>query len=192
MISGRSFRRFTVAEYHRLVELGIVTENDGVELIEGLLVTKPSPQSPAHDYASCVLREIIFPLLPAGWIARSGSGVTLADSETEPDLAIVRGDRNTYRNRHPNPADVGVVVEVADSSLDSDRADKCRIYARAGLPEYWIVNVVDGKVEVYTSPSGPTADPAYANRRDCRPGDAVPLVLDGATVAQLAVSEING
>ena len=110
--------------------------------------------------------------------------------DPEPDFAIVRPDPGRYRTRHPGPADIGLVIEVSDRSLDVDRQDKGRIYARAGLPVYWIVNLVDMQVEAYTDPSGPTATPAYATRTDSRAGDSVPVVLAGVTVAQLAVQSV--
>src|SRR5262249_46760367 len=106
------------------------------------------------------------------------------------DCAIVRGNARTYLTRHPGPADIGLVIEVADTTLAGDRADKCRIYARAGLACYWIVNLNDRQVEVYTSPSGPTASPAFAQRTDYHVGDTVPLVLDAATVASIAVVDL--
>jgi Uma2 family endonuclease len=83
-----------------------------------------------------------------------------------------------------------VVIEVSNTSLDTDREDKSRIYARAGLPVYWIVNVVDRQVEVYEQPSGPTADPGYATRTDYKPGDSVPLVLDGNTVGTIPAADL--
>ena len=114
----------------------------------------------------------------------------IADSEPEPDVAVARGDETTYDTRHPGPGDLGLVVEVAYSSLTLDRVHLARIYARAGIVEYWIVNLIDRQVEVYTQPSGPTAAPTYGHRHDYGPGDSVPLVLDGVAVGQVAVSEV--
>ena len=82
------------------------------------------------------------------------------------------------------------MIEVADSSLAGDRVDKGRIYGRAGIVCYWIVNLQDGQIEVYTSPSGPTASPGYGQRQDYRPGDAVPFLLDGALIANIPVAEL--
>jgi Uma2 family endonuclease len=113
----------------------------------------------------------------------------LAESEPEPDLAVVRGDENTYLHRHPGPADVALLVEVADSTLDRDRADKARIYGQAGVPVYWIVNLVDRQVEVYTSPTGPTGA-GYTSRQDLRPGALVPLALPGLALPGVAVAAL--
>ena len=92
--------------------------------------------------------------------------------------------------RHPSPADIGLVIEVSDTTLAADRIDKCRIYARAGIVCYWIVNLNDRQIEAYTAPSGPTASPGYGQRTDYLNGDQVPLVLDGQTVAMIAVQDL--
>jgi len=182
------FRRFSVAEYHRLIELGMLTEDDNIELLEGYLVHKMS-RNPPHDAAIQKGMKRWLRVLPAGWDLRVQSAITLTDSEPEPDFAIVRGDENDYLARHPTAADIGLVVEVSDSTLPGDRDDKGRIYARAGIPCFWIVNLVDGQIEVYTSPSGPVPDPKFAQRVDYRPGDSVSLALGGA-ILHVAVQDL--
>ncbi len=181
------FRRFSVAEYHRLIDLGLITEDDNLELLEGYLVHKMS-RNPPHD--ACLHRALkaLTRALPPGWDVRVQSAVTLPDSEPEPDLAVVVEDPGGYANRHPHAPDVGLVIEVSDSTLAGDRADKGRIYSRSTIPTYWILNVADRQVEVYTSPSGPVALPAYAQRHDCLPNDSVPLPLGGAVVTHLPVA----
>jgi hypothetical protein len=126
-----------------LIQTGILTEGDAVELLEGYVVLK-MPRNPPHDGAIQRLQRRLFRLLPAGWDMRIQSDVTLSDSEPEPDLAVARGDDTTYGARHPGPADVGLIVEVADSTLATDRTDKGRLYARAGVVIYWVVNLPDG------------------------------------------------
>ncbi|HWG45667.1 MAG TPA: Uma2 family endonuclease [Gemmataceae bacterium] len=183
------FRRFSVAEYHKLIEIGILTEDDNLELLEGYLVHKMS-RNPPHDATIQKIMKKLFRLLPPDWDLRVQSAITVTTSEPEPDLAIVRGDENTYLTRHPGPADLGLVIEIADTTLAGDRADKGRIYARADITCYWIVNIVDRQVEVYTIPSGPTASPTYAQRQDFRMGDDVALTLDGNVAANIAVREL--
>jgi Uma2 family endonuclease len=107
-----------------------------------------------------------------------------------PEAAIVRGNARTYATHHPGSADLGLVIEVADSTLDGDRIDKGRIYAEAGIACYWIVNLVDRQIEVYTLPSGANAAPAFAQRQDYRMGDDVALVLDARNVASIPVREL--
>jgi Uma2 family endonuclease len=183
------FRRFSVAEYHRLIELGMLTEDDNLELLEGYLVHKMS-RNPPHDATIQKGMKRWLRLLPAGWDLRVQSAITLTDSEPEPDFAIVRGDENTYLTRHPSAADIGLVVEVSDSTLPGDRDDKGRIYAGAAIPCYWIVNLTDWQVEVYTLPSGPAPVPKFAQRVDYRPGDSVSLVLGGTAQVQVAVQDL--
>jgi Uma2 family endonuclease len=183
------FRRFSVKEYHRLIEIGVLNEDDNLELLEGYLVHKMS-RNPPHDNALVRGNMKWVRALPAGWLVRVQCAITLSDSEPEPDFAIVCGDENTYATRHPSAADVALVIEIADSTLPGDRDDKGRIYARAGIPCYWIVNVNDRWIEVYTSPSGPVADPKSAQRIDHRPGDSVSLTLGNAAPIVLAVQDL--
>ncbi len=182
-------RPFTVDEYHRLIEAGVLTEADPVELLEGWIVYKMT-RNPPHDVALGLTGDALAARLPAGWHVREQSAVTTADSEPEPDLAVTRGVRRDYAARHPGPADLALVVEVAESSLDDDRDDKWRIYARAGIPVYWIVNVVDRRVEVYTDPTGPDPAPGYRRRDDYGPGQAVPFALPGQPPAAIPVVDL--
>jgi Uma2 family endonuclease len=183
------FHRFTVDEYHKLIEIGLLTEDDNLELLEGYLVQKMS-RNPPHDGTLQLVIDALAPHLSAGWCLRQQSAVTMTDSEPEPDVAVVRGDKRSYLTHHPGPADVGLVVEVAETTLPSDRTDKLRIYARAGIPVYWIVNLTDRQVEVYGQPSGPTANPDYATRQTYKPGDGVPVVLDGQPVGNVPAAEL--
>ncbi|MCI0683126.1 MAG: Uma2 family endonuclease [Gemmataceae bacterium] len=183
------FRRFSVAEYHKLIEIGVLTEDDNLELLEGYLVHKMA-RNPPHDAALQKVNRRLFQALPPGWDVRIQSAITLPESEPEPDAAVVRGDENTYVQRHPGPADVGLLVEVSDSTLAADRIDKGRIYARAAIACYWIVNLVDRQIEVYTQASGPAVAPAFAQQTTYRAGDAAPLVLDGVPVATIAVTDV--
>ena len=188
MMAGVSAAQ-SLTEYHRLIELGILTEDDNLELLEGYLVHKMS-RNPPHDAAIQKGNKKWLRILPPGWDLRVQSAVTLADSEPEPDFAIVRGDETAYLTRHPTAADIGLVVEVSDSTLPGDRDDKGRIYARAAIPCYWIVNLNDRQIEVYTSPSGPFPDPKFGQRGDYHVGDSVPLVLSGAAPIQVAVQDL--
>src|SRR5436189_65444 len=110
------FRRFTVAEYHKLIEIGLLTENDRIELVEGYLVNK-MPQNAPHGGGVKALVRKLPTILPAGWELSVQSPVTLSDGEPEPDGAVVRTDPGNYFRRHPGPADIGIVIEVADTSL---------------------------------------------------------------------------
>jgi Uma2 family endonuclease len=172
-----------------MIEVGILMPEDKVELLENYIVFK-MPRSPRHD---STLQRMLRPLLrtrPTAWGLRIQSAIALSDSQPEPDFAFVRGSAADYENRHPGPADVGLVIEVADSSLLRDQRDKTRIYARGGIPWYWIVNLVDKRIEVYGQPSGPTAVPTYASCQTYQAGDSILLILDGATVGSLPAADL--
>jgi Uma2 family endonuclease len=181
--------RFSVDEYHRLIASGVLDEEDRVELLEGWLVPKMT-HNPLHDGTLQLINKRLARRLPAQWEIRIQSAVTTGDSEPEPDVAIVRGDEQTYLQRHPGPDDIGLIIEVAESSLDQDRRQKARLYARARIPAYWVVNLVDRQIEVFTNPTGPDASPGFSMQRVCRGEDLVPLTLDGQWVANFRAAEL--
>lgn len=183
------FRRFTVPEYHKLIDIGVLTEDDNLELLEGYLIHKMS-RNPPHDRVLQRLNRRLMQLLPEGWDIRIQSAITLGDSEPEPDVVLVRGDDAMYENHHPGPSDIGLVIEVSDSSLTGDRIDKARIYARAGLPVYWIINLVDQQIEVMTQPSGPGATPDFGQKEIRKKGQIVTVRLDGVDVVTFKVEEL--
>jgi Uma2 family endonuclease len=184
-----SMARFSVASYQRMIETGILTPEDKVELLENYVVLKMT-RNPRHDSTVQRMLRPLLRSLPVDWDIRVQSAITLTDSQPEPDFALVRGSADDYDSRHPGPADVGLLVEVADSSLLRDQRDKTRIYARGGIPSYWIVNLVDRRIEVYTQPSGPAVVPAYATFQLYQPGDDVPLVLDGNALGSVPVVDL--
>ena len=174
-------RRITPDEYRGMIATGELPEGPGYELIDGVVVKK-LPQDPPHAGCVRVLNRQLGRLLPAGWTLSVQLPVTLGDSEPEPDVVLARGEDRDYFTRHPGPADIVLVVEAADSSRLSDRRYKQQIYARAGLHEYWIVNIPARQVEVYTDPQPAADPPGYAVRTDYAPGQDVPLPT-GGTVA---------
>jgi hypothetical protein len=130
-------------------------------------------------------------LLPSDWQVRTRLAITLAGSQLRPDFAIVRGHPRSFFHRHPTAGEVGLIIEVADSSLLRDQRDKARIYAGASIATYWIINLDDHQIEVMTQPSGPTASPEYASTQIFQPAEQLPLVLDGQTIASILVSELH-
>lgn len=191
LLNMSTFHRLTVAQYHDMIRNGILSEDDPVELLEGYLVTK-MPRSPEHDFAIRTLGKRLGRLTPDTFTLSNQCAATIQESEPEPDFTVARGDESLYRHRHPGPADTALVIEVAASSLQHDRTNKARIYARAGIPVFWVVNVIDRVIEVYTQPSGPADAPAYAYRQDYPVGTAVPVVLDGTPVGTIPVAEVMG
>jgi Uma2 family endonuclease len=178
--------RITVDQYERMIETGIVGDGDRIELIDGIMVTKVT-KSPEHGYSGITIIKSIYGLLPAGWTWRVEQPIRIPDyNEPEPDVAVLRGSDNDYRHRTPGPGDIGLVIEVSLTSLGQDRRRKLAAYATAGIPVYWIVNVKEGQIEVYTSPE----PAAYRSRVDYKPGQFVPVIIDGNEVGQIAVDDI--
>jgi Uma2 family endonuclease len=184
MRSGVRPRRWTKEEYYRLGELGFF-RGQRVELIEGRLMVH-SPQKFLHSEVVDAVDDVLGRLFGTGYLVRCQLPIDLGQTlEPEPDVAVVGGTRWQYLHAHPTPA--VLFVEVADTTLASDRGLKGSLYARAGIADYWIVNLVDGQLEVYrdsvpdaTAPRGHR----YANRTDLqRPATVSPLALPQAMVA---------
>jgi len=181
--------RLSVDQYHLMMRAGILRSGDPVELLEGWLVLKMS-KNPPHVFANSRLYELLSEMIATGWFVNSQDPITTLESEPEPDVSVIRGDRRDFLNGHPAPKDVGLVAEVADSSLTYDRGIKKRIFARAAIPVYWIVNLEDRCIEVYTDPTGPAHEPDYRNRQVFGENDLVPTVLDGKEIGKLEVKAV--
>jgi Uma2 family endonuclease len=145
--------RFTVQDYHRLVKLGFLSEDDHIELIRGELI-QMAARGTAHE--TCIrrlLRELP-PLIRDRATLQCQSPITIAfDGEPEPDFSIVQNREDDYADAHPTPAETLLVMEVADSSLEYDRTVKLSLYAEAGIRDYWLFNVLDRYLEVYSQPA---------------------------------------
>jgi Uma2 family endonuclease len=181
--------RLTVEQYHEMVRAGILVDGDPVELLEGWLVQKRT-KNPPHTVTIGLVQDEVGPLLGKDFHLNVEGPVTTSDSEPEPDVAIRRGKRRKYLKRHPGPQDTPLAIEVPDTSLHRDRTLKKRIYARARIPVYWIVNLSDRQIEVYTDPTGPARKPDYRQRQDYGPDDQVPVVLDGKEVGRIPVRDL--
>ncbi len=116
--------------------------------------------------------------------------IHLNGSCPEPDVAIVRGKEADYQKRHPQPAEILLLIEVSDSTLNEDRDIKARMYARDGVPEYWIVNCEDRQVEVYTDPHAKAKTPHYRKLTTYLPGQNLPVQIAGKKLGELAVKEL--
>jgi len=180
-----SLYRFRVEQYLAMVERGILTSADRVELIEGRVVQKLTPR-PAHAVCVDLLHEALARILPPSWHVRTQAPLVLDNSVPEPDACIARGDRRTYRERHPFAIDAGLIIEVADTSLADDRRLKLPLYASARIPTYWIVNLINQTVEVYRDPGEGT----YLASQVLGASDNLPLILDGQKLATITVGEL--
>ncbi|MBE9098811.1 Uma2 family endonuclease [Vacuolonema iberomarrocanum] len=145
-------KRWTVDDYHRMIAAGILTLDDRVELLDGQIV-EMVPQEPPHASRVDEGGDYLKQLFAGRAKVRVQLPITLAPgSEPEPDFAIVRIDENRYRDRHPSPDDVLLLIEVSDSTLKRDRDRKAKIYARAGIRDYWIVDINRRQVIVLQDP----------------------------------------
>lgn len=180
--------RFSVKLYDRMIRDGTLTDEDRVELLEGVVYDK-MPHNAPHDHAISQLQLALILMFRGSLIVRTQSSVTFPSSVPEPDIALLPGPAELYAKVRPTAADLLLVVEVADTTLARDRGLKQRVYARSRVPVYWIVNLTDGVVEVYTDPRGGRT-PAYRTRTDYRPGDSIPVVIGRKTVGTIAVSEL--
>jgi Uma2 family endonuclease len=172
--------RFSVTLYEKMIDDGILEEDDRVELIRGEIVAK-TPIGKQHAASVKRLNRLFSSLLGAQAVVSVQDPIKFADSEPEPDIALLVPKGDYYASDIPAPADVLLIVEVADTSLEYDREVKGGLYAEAGIAEYWIVNLVDACVEVYRQPR---ADWTYADVRTLRPGDTIQLVaIPGVEVA---------
>jgi Uma2 family endonuclease len=177
---------FTVDQYERMAEAGILTEDDRVELINGIVVTKTA-KGPGHVWASKCVEDLLGALVGTACCVRREEPARIPIlNEPEPDGVVARGTRRAYLGRHPEPADIALVVEVSDTTYHRERYEKFPAFARAEIPVYWIVNLLTRCIEVYTDP-GPEG---YATQQDSRAGDIVPVVIDGRQLGQIAVDDI--
>jgi len=160
---------FTTDEYQQMIRAGVFDEDDRLELIEGE-IAEMSPISPKH--AGCVdqLADLLYERMRRRAIVRIQSPIRLGDqSEPQPDLALLRPRDDYYAGSHPGPDDVLLIIEVSDTSVGYDRGVKIPLYTRSGIPEVWLVALVDGWMEVYREPS-PTG---YQSIQRVLPGEIV-------------------
>lgn len=164
-------RLFTVEEYGRMVEAGILREDDRVELIEGEII-EMAPIGSRHTACVSTLTELLVTTVGSRARVWTQGAVRLSPrAKPQPDVALLR--RRSYVSDEPGPEDVLLLVEVAESSLAYDRGVKLRLYARAGVPEVWIVDVGAGLVEVHRVPEGD----AYREIQRLPPGATVAPAL---------------
>ena len=180
--------RFTVEQYHQMIEAGILTENDRVELLEGWILPK-MPHNPPHDATISLAQNELSGRVPADWVIRIQSAITTGDSEPEPDITVALGPARRYLSFHPRTRDIGLIVEVSDTTLTYDRTFKGRLYARARISVYWIINLLESQVEVYTRPKAGKL-PGYQHRQDYAPGDRIPLLFGEREIGPIPARNI--
>jgi len=181
--------RLSIEQYHAIIQAGILTDDDSVELLEGWLVFK-RPKNPPHRVTTRLVRTALENILPRGWYVDSQEPIALSNSEPEPDIVVVRGDTRQYLDRHPGAEDIALIIEVSDTTLQRDRTVKKRIYARAGISIYWIVNLVEEQVEVYSQPLVEVEQPDYSQRLDFGRSAVIPIIIEGIEIGAIAVNSL--
>jgi len=145
--------RWSRRDYARMIDRGILDEDEPIELLDGLLLVK-EPQSSLHRTAVLLVAAALERAFGEGWFVQTQSPIILDDrSEPEPDVAVVRGSPRDYVGAHPTRP--GLVVEVVQTALATARGRKAAAYARAGITDYWIVNLVDRALEIHREPARP-------------------------------------
>jgi Uma2 family endonuclease len=167
------------------LNVGILAPDDRVELLEDVIDRK-LPKSPSHRIATRATRQALDRVIPNGWYVDEQEPLTLETSEPEPDVAVIRGETRNYTDRHPGAGDVGLVVEIADATLDRDRIVKKKIYAAAGIPCYWLIDLNRRRLEVYSEPVGTD----YLRRLTYEPQERVAVELDREEVGSVLVSDL--
>lgn len=184
---GLELYRLNVDEYERLAAAGVL-DDPRVELIDGYLVRKMT-KKPPRVVTTERLRKTLEAILCPGWYVREEKPVRLPDfDEPEPDLVVARGGIEDYADRHPGPGDVALSVEVAESSLPRDRRAKLAAYARARVPEYWIVNLEDRVLERYGNPEPSMG--RFGSSQVFKPEESVPVVIHGQELGRIAAAEL--
>jgi Uma2 family endonuclease len=175
----------SVKTYHAMLDKGILNSGDRVELLDGIIVEKPVV-NPPHRISTRLARQALDRVVPPGWYVDEQKPITLHTSEPEPDIAVIRGNTRDYFDRHPGAGDVGLAMEIADSSLDRDRIFKKRIYAAAGIPYYWLLNLNTRSLEVYSEPM----DGEYTRRIVYKSSSSVEVLLDGKIAGTVRVRDL--
>lgn len=188
----------TVDQYELMIDTGILQDGDPIELLDGLLVrkdrsTRGESQVTHHPRHALLIsrlqRLLMLPSEAAGWHVQIQLPVTLSNiNAPEPDIAVVRGTEEDYTDRHPGPADLQLVIEVADSSLGIDRSTKQRLYSTAGIPQYWVVNLPEARVEVYAQPD--PASGTYAQQIVYGVGETISWPLSETQCLEISVADL--
>jgi Uma2 family endonuclease len=181
ILTNKTAKRFTLEEYHRLIELDFFAEKDRVELIRGELVDMTAKRTPHSVCTTRLLYQLITLLQKQATVRVQEPIILPPNSEPEPDIAIVRNRFDDYLSNHPEPKDIILVGEVSDSMLKYDQEEKLSLYAESGINNYWIFNLVSICLEVYTQPyQNLQGEFDYANKQVFLPNAivAIPEFID--------------
>ena len=180
--------RFSVADFYRMIDLDFFARESRVGLWDGQVYEKMS-KNPPHVASSIMMVTALGRVLPPGWSISAENPITIGpDLAPLPEFALLRGRGLDYSRRRPAAEDVGLLVEISESSLKLDTGVKLAAYAKAGISAYWVVNLVAHQVQVYRDPI--LAEGRYATTESFAPGTMIPLVLDGVVIGPIAASDL--
>lgn len=198
-IGGLPLLPLSLHQYHAMIQAKIIDEDDPVELIDGYLVLKDQGKGPGmghgpiHALEVTLAHDVLRAALSRAWVVRCQLPVTLGTSpagggqEPEPDVTVADGPLARYVDHHPGPTEIRLLVEVADSSLLADRKVKGELYAESAIPLYWIINLVNGCLEVYSSPD--VAARKYQSKVVLEKHETVTLSWEGLPPMAIPVKE---
>jgi Uma2 family endonuclease len=182
--------RLKVHQYLEMIRKGIFPPDARVELLGGILI-EHSRKIPRHNFAVSELGHRLRKILPDHWLISEEKSLELGRfSRPEPDIAVIRGPHDLYRKRCPRVADVGLLIEVAESTYDYDRGLKWRAYASALIHTYWIVNLAERKIEVYRDPAGRGKTAAYRSTEIFEANGEIPVILEDLEIGRFTVKEL--
>jgi len=188
-VSNDELYRFSVKQFDAMISNHILDANGALELVDGILFGKRR-KSPRQCVVTGLLTDALAQMVGLPWHLRAGFPLVTNDSHIEPDLTVVKGARKNFGLSHPTAQQTPLVIEVADESLEHDRTWKLGVYARARIAIYWLVDVEQNNVEVYSIPGRSSGCPMYREINVFNRGDSIPVVLDGREVGRIAVKEI--
>jgi Uma2 family endonuclease len=187
--AGRRPYRFTAAQFWRMIEANVFTDTTHVELVAGRIyrMTKHEP----HNFTVRRTARLLQAILPQGCYARKEESMRHDRlSVLEPDVAVVPGSEDEFRPEPPTTSEAALIVEVCASTRTADYRDKVRLYASAGVPCYWVVDVDARKIEVFTEPRGTGREAGYARRATFAEAEPAPVVIDGREVGRIAAKDL--
>jgi Uma2 family endonuclease len=181
--------RISVRQYLKMIKAGVFSETARIELLGGKLVEKVT-RNPPHSFVVGRLGRMLGRILPDPWFVSEEKPVKLGRYWfPEPVIAVVRGPDHRFETKTPEAIDLGLVVEVSESSYLMDRGRKWNLYASARVPTYWIVNLAQRRFEIFGEPSGRGRSAAYRQAQVYVDGQSIPVWIDGQEIGQIAVSD---
>ncbi len=187
--SGRRPYRISSDQFERMIETGLIPDGDDLELVRGRLYRRVKKEP--HNFVVGQVAESLRRILPDGFNVREEKSLR-HDPRTlpEPDVVVARGRAGEYRPQPPSTSEVPMIVEVCHNSRKADYHDKLRIYATAGVPLYWIVDLHERKIDVYSEPRSSASPASYARLASFSEDSSTPVALDGREIGRIVVKDL--